>query len=97
MHSLLVLASEHLVLVVLNSCRRGLNVIVVCPLRILRVFNDDKLSSLLVLHFTLSDVHGLVICIDTLFVAEGGVDFLLNDVAHALRQVVRHGVQKLVL
>ncbi len=37
-------------------------------------------------------IHVLVVCFDSIDVAEGGVHFLLNDIAHAAFKLVIHGV-----
>ena len=76
------LLTKRLVLVVLNTHRARLDVIMVRPLRVFGIVDRDELLSGLVIHYVLALVHGLVECIDSLIVTESRVDLLLDDTAH---------------
>lgn len=89
--------AKSLVLVGLNHLRGGQNVCVIRALRKLRVLNCHQLVQRLVELYPFPHIHGLVVFIDLVRVAESRVNLLLDDGFHTVGELVAMGIQKVCL
>lgn len=90
--SILVLLPKLLVLVTLNSNGSWLELWVMCSLR--RFINHDHLFEILIPNRSLTFVHGLVLIFNGFFIAECGVNFLLDYRFHCVGHLVGQWVKK---
>ena len=90
----MVALSELFVLVGLYADRGWLDVVMMCSFRLVHVFHFISILGIGIVDCSLPGVHGLVVGFDGILVTEGRVHFLLDDGAHGVRQLVRHGIQK---
>lgn len=91
------LLAESFVLISLDHLGGGWNVVVLRALRKIRDFYHNILASGLVPlrhHFI---IHGLVVFVDSVRVAERRVNLLLDDSFHAVGELVVQGIQKVFL
>ena len=86
--------SELFVLVGMDADSGWLNVVMSRSLRFCIVINFICFLGIGVVHRSLPGVHGLVVGFDCVLVTKGRVNFLLNNSAHGVRQLVRHRIQK---
>lgn len=90
--SLFITFSKHLMLVVLDADRAGLDVLVSRPFR--RCITRDKLLRHLVIHSDLILILGLVSRFKCIVITQSRVDLLLDNSAHNALQLVAHRIQK---
>jgi len=68
--------------------------LVVRALRRQGVVHRHQLLRLVIVYNFFADIHSLVVCFDTVIVAECRMNLLLDYAAHTIGQVVSHGIQK---